>query len=96
MYATIGRYEGVGASAGDLAQAGRRLAVALGGIPGFVSCAVVLAGDGALTAVAVFDEQVAVQDAERLAAAWAAEHLAGRPPGAPQITTGEVIDQKGL
>jgi hypothetical protein len=61
-----------------------------------VSCAVVDAGGGTLAAVSIFETAGGLKEADRLLAAWAAEHLAGSSRSAGETTTGEVIVQRGL
>ena len=96
MYATIRRYGRVAGSSDDLARAGRALAAVLGTAPGFISCAVLDAGAGGCAAVTLFERRADLDGADRLVAQWSAEHLAGLLPEAPQITSGEVVAQRGI
>jgi hypothetical protein len=96
MYATIRRYRRVAGSSDDLARAGRALAAVLGKAPGFISYAVLDAGDGVCATVSTFERQADLDAADRLVVRWIAENLAGLLPDAPQITSGEVVAQKGI
>ena len=96
MYATIRRYDHVAGSLDDLMRAGRALAARLSQSPGFVSYAALDAGTGVLASVSFFETQADLEEADRLVAAWVAEHLAAALPHPPQAIGGEVVVQKGL
>jgi hypothetical protein len=96
MYAAIRRYDHIGWSPEDIQNAGRALAALLSQAPGFVSYAALDGGPGVLAAVSFFETAADLAAADRLVEAWAAEHLAPLLPGAPQVTGGEVVAQKGL
>ena len=49
-----------------------------------------------VAAVCFFETEADLAAADRLLEAWAAEHLAPLRPGAPPVTGGEVVAQKGL
>ena len=49
-----------------------------------------------LAAVCFFETAADLAAAGRLLEAWVTEHLAPLRPGAPQVTDGEVVAQKGL
>jgi hypothetical protein len=96
MHATIRRY-GPGASFKDTAvRAWRALAVFLAQEDGFISCAVLEAGDGELTAISFFDDAASLAAADRKVEAWLAEQQAGLAPPLVHVTTGEVVAQRGL
>jgi hypothetical protein len=96
MYGTIWRYGRVAGSPEALTRAGHELAAVLGQAPGFVACAVLDADDGGGASVGLFERRADLDEADRLVARWTAEHLAGRLPEAPRITSGEVVAQRGL
>ena len=96
LYATIGRYDGVTASIDAVLPAGRQLAAALSQTPGFVSYAVLDAGDGVLVSVTVFDDPTALAAADQFIGRWVAEHLPAVLPRPPAVITGEVIVQRGM
>lgn len=96
LHATICRYAGVTASIDEVMRAGRQLASALSTTPGFVSYAVVDAGDGVLVSVNVFDDRTNLAAADQLIVRWVAEHLTALLPRPPEIIAGEVIVQRGM
>ncbi|MGD9890898.1 MAG: hypothetical protein AB7R89_11710 [Dehalococcoidia bacterium] len=96
LYATICRYDGVPTSVDSVAPAGRQLAFALSEAPGFVSYAVLDAGDGVLVSVTVFDDPTGLAAADQFIDRWVAEHLAAVLPRPPEVITGEVIVQRGM
>ncbi len=96
LHATICRYDSVTASIEEVMQAGRRLASALSTAPGFVSYAVLDAGDGVLVSVTVFDDRADLEAAQPLIVRSVAEHLAALLPRPPEVIAGEVIVQRGL
>jgi hypothetical protein len=96
LQATICRYDGVTASVEEVMRAGRRLASALSQTPGFVSYAVLDAGDGVLVSVTVFDDQVDLAATEPLIARQTREHLATLLPCPAAVIAGEVIVQRGM
>jgi hypothetical protein len=96
MYATIRRYDHVAGSPEELLRAGRALAARVSQAPGFVSCAALDGGAGVLAAVCFFETEADLAAADRLLEAWAAEQFPPLRPGAPQVTGGEVVAQKGL
>ena len=96
MYATIHRYDCVAGSTDELVRAGRALAARLSQAPGFVSYATLNAGAGVLASVSFFETEAELAAADRLMAAWVAEHLAALLPRPPQVLSGEVLAQRGL
>jgi hypothetical protein len=96
LYATIGRYDGVTTSLDEVVAVGRQLAFALSEASGFVSYAVLDAGDGVLVSITVFDDPTDLQTAAQLIDRWVAEHLAAVLPRPPAVVTGEVIVQRGM
>ena len=95
MHAVIRRYDRVAGPPDDLQRAGQALAARLSRAPGFVSYAALDAGAGVLASVSFFETAADLAAADRLLEAWVAEHLAPLRPGAPQVTGGEVVAQKG-
>jgi hypothetical protein len=96
LHATICRYDGVTGPIDEVMRAGRQLASALSETPGFVSYAVLDAGDGVLVAVTVFDNPTDLAAADQLIDRWVAEHLAALLPRPPEVIAGEVIVQRGM
>jgi hypothetical protein len=96
MYATIRRYHHAAGSTDDLMRAGRALAARLSQAPGFVSYAALDAGAGVLATVAFFETAAELAAADRLVAAWVAEHADALLPRPPQTIGGEVVVQRGL
>ena len=96
MHATICRYEDVGGSVDDVVRAGRQLTATLGDVPGFVSCVVLDVGHSALASVCIFETRAQMEEGERLLATWSSAHPSVRLPCPADITTGEVIVQRGL
>jgi hypothetical protein len=96
VYASIRRDEGAASAMTEGVGASRGLLAALGGIPGFISCAVIDAGDGALLSIGICEDEASLADVNRLLTGWLATHLTPPPQRPPRITTGEVVLQKGL
>ena len=96
LHATICRYDGVTASIEEVMRAGRRLASALSTAPGFVSYAVLDAGDGVLVSVNVFDDRTNLEAAHQFIGRCVAEHLTALLPRSPEVIAGEVIVQRGV
>ena len=96
MHATIYHYDGVTGSIDEVVRVGRQLAIALSKSPGFVSYALLDAGDGVLVAVSIFEQKTELEAADRLVEAWVRNHLAALLPQPGQVITGEVIVQKGM
>ena len=96
MHATIYHYDGVTGSIDEVVRVGRQLAIALRKSPGFVSYALLDAGDGVLVAVSIFEQKTELEAADRLVEAWVRNHLAALLPQPGQVITGEVIVQKGM
>ena len=96
LHATLCRYDGVTASTEEIMRAGRQLASALSTAPGFVSYAVLDAGDGVLASVTVFDDGTDPGTAAQLIARRTREHLAAVLPHPPEVIAGEVVVQRGM
>ena len=96
LHATICRYDGVTASIEEVMGAGRRLASALSAAPGFVSYAVLDAGDGVFISVTVLDDRTDLEAAQPLIVRSVGEHLTAVLPHPPEVIAGEVIVQRGL
>jgi hypothetical protein len=96
MFATIQWYDHVTGTSDDLAHAGRQLASRLSQEPGFISYVVLLARDGVLAAIGLFEDAASAEEASRLACRWIAENLGGGTTDLSHRTTGEVIAQLGL
>jgi hypothetical protein len=96
MYAKIRHYDLTGDALDELLRAGRALATRLSQVPGFVSYAALDGGAGVLASVSVFESEADLLAADRLIAAWEAEHRGALQPRPPQVTGGEVVVQRGL
>jgi hypothetical protein len=100
MYASIQRFDhGEGTTLAEtVIPAGKRLAVALQRLPGFVAYVLLEVGAGQLLSMGLFEDADGLQAAEQLLArdTW----IPGRPvsPAADQAwaTHGEVLVQAGL
>ena len=96
LHATICRYDGVTGPIDEVMRAGRQLATALSTTPGFVSYAVLDAGNGVLVSVNVFDDRTSLEAADQIIVRWVAEHLTALLPRPPEVIAGEVIVQRGM
>lgn len=108
MHATIRRYENKGAaiSPDELVQMGREIAAHLGDKQGFVSLLILdsspeLQGpiskqNQVLAMVSIFENQVGLKQADRLSAAPLEKRLAAEWQEQAQVTTGEIVFQRGL
>jgi hypothetical protein len=96
LHATICRYEGVTGPIDAVMLAGRQLASVVSQVPGFVSYALLDAGDGALVSINVFEDRIELEAADQLVGSWVAEHLALPLTQQPEMITGEVIVQRGM
>jgi hypothetical protein len=96
MHATIRRYEGVSGASGEPDQVARQVAAKLSGARGFVLYIALDAGQGILATVSIFEDQDGLEDADRLAAVTLAERLGVLHPAHVQVTTGEIVFQRGL
>jgi quinol monooxygenase YgiN len=96
MHAMIRRYDGVTGTTEELMRLGRQQASAVSAVPGFVSYALMEAGPGVLVSVSVFETQAALDAAEQLVESWIAGQPAVLSSRPPQISSGEVIVQRGM
>ena len=95
MYALIQRYVGTASTTDEVVAAGRRVSGMLDREPGFVSCVILRDGPGRLTMVSLFDDQASLEAAGLLDGTGLGHHLhASVEP--TEVTTGEVVFQKGL
>ena len=96
MHGTIRRYAR-GAASGDAGvRAWRALAVLLAQEDGFISCAVLETADGELATIGFFDDAASLAAADRRVDGWLAAQEAGLAQLLVQVTTGEVVAQRGL
>jgi hypothetical protein len=95
MQAMIQRFDAAGCSSDELVRAGRRLTSVLDHVPGFMSCVIVRARDGGLVTMTLFEEQAGLRATEGLPGTSLVEHLPGLI-GPAEVTTGEVVFQRGL
>ncbi len=96
MYATICRYEGVCGTPKEWAPVERILGSTIGRSPGLVACVVLEVGPRTLATVSIFEDEASLEAAQRAVEAALAECLSGLLPDRPEVTTGEVVYQKGL
>jgi hypothetical protein len=95
MQAMIQRYVVTAPTTDEVVAAGRRLSGMLDRVPGFVSCVILRAGPGRLTMVSLFEDQVSLEAAGLLDGAGLGHYL-NAPVEPADVTTGEVVFQKGL
>jgi hypothetical protein len=98
MYASVRRYDGVEPDSVDEVV---RLVGEEGGFasiisksPGFIAYYAVVAGDGVVASISVFEEKTGAEESNRMAADWVKEHLVSLLPNPPQVTAGEVVVYK--
>lgn len=96
MYATIRRYEAFTDRTEELAKAMREAASALSSTPGFVSFVMIEAETGVLATFGIFEDQDSLHEAEHVISASLSHHLSELLAGPAQVTTGEIIFQRGL
>jgi hypothetical protein len=96
MHATIRHYAPGTGSGEDGAHAWRALATALSSEAGFISCAVLATGDGRLAAISFFDDAATLAAADRRIEDWLAVLAGNLAPLLVQVTSGEVVAQRGL
>ncbi len=96
LHATVCRYDGITGSIEEVTRGGRQLASALSTAPGFVSYALLDAGDGVLVSINVFEDHADLEAADQLVKGWVAEHLAALLVRPPEVIGGEVIVQRGM
>lgn len=96
MHATIRHYAPGAGSGEDRVQAWRALATVLSGEAGFISCAVLATDDGGLAAISIFDDAATLAVADRRVEDWLAARASGLARQLAQVTTGEVVAQRGL
>jgi hypothetical protein len=65
-------------------------------VSGFVSFVMLDLGPGGFACVFVCNENVGLDEADRVAQAWLAEQLGSNDSPAGTVTTGEVVLQHGL
>ena len=90
MYATIRTYGGGDSFTDALVENEDAIRELISGIAGFRAYYIVRGSDGPAT-VSVFDDQSGADASVSEAAAWISENLADASPGAPSVTTGEVV-----
>lgn len=96
LHAALCRYEGVTASIDEVMRAGQRLASALSTTSGFVSFAILDAGDGVLISVTAFDDRSSLEAAQQLTVRSVVEHLSASLPRPAHVIDGEIIVQRGM
>jgi heme-degrading monooxygenase HmoA len=96
MYAALHRFEGASALSEAIVRAANRLAARLSRQDGFVSFALLEVGERIGISITIFETRAELEAADADLVTWAAEHLAGWLAGPPQITSGEVVVQRGM
>jgi hypothetical protein len=96
MHASIRHYR-PGAGSGDArVRLWRALVDLLAQEEGFISCAVLETGDGELAAISFFDDAASLAAADRKIESWLATWEGGLARLLVQVTSGEVVAQRGL
>ena len=90
MYTTIRSYGGGDAFTDALVENEDAIRGIIAPINGFQGYYVVRGNDGPTT-ISVFDDQSGADESVQAAASWIRDNLADASPGAPAITTGEVV-----
>jgi hypothetical protein len=93
MQAMVSRYAGAHPEADELDGVVRRTALSLSDAAGFVSFLAVDAGADLLVTVAIFETR---EDLEAAATHAKTRPASPDPLPAPEVTTGEIVFQKGL
>ena len=97
MYASIHRYQMNATTIDDVAEVGWRLGAVLAPSPGFVAAVVVVeATTSMLFTMRLFEDRASLMASNPLAERWMAQHLGILEPRATEVTSGEVVAQKGL
>ena len=98
MYASVRRYDGVEPDSVDevvrLVGGEGGFASIISKAPGFIAYYAVVAGDGVVVSISVFDKKTGAEESNRMAADWVKEHLVSLLPNPPQVTAGEVAVYK--
>jgi len=95
MQAVIQRYVGTAVSTDEIVAAGRTLTRLLDAVPGFVSCVILQADPGQLTMMSLFEDEASLEAAGLLDGTALGHHLTA-PLEPTEVTTGQVVFQKGL
>ena len=60
-------------------------------VPGFISYVAIDEGDGWWASVSMFESREGIDESDRAAAEWVAQHAPGLVTGGPEITEGVVV-----
>jgi len=96
LYATIRRYEGVTGRTEDLTEAMREITAGLSRTPAFVSFVMIEAETGVVITLGIFEDQGSLNEADLMIGASLPKDLSELIAERAQVTTGEIIFQRGL
>ncbi len=96
MHATICRYERVHGTTEELSKVTRQACSNLRQTTGFVACFILASEPDVIAAVCIFEDQNNLKEAEILISDSMRDLLSVTPSEKLQVTTGEIIFQKGL
>lgn len=90
MYASIRRYRTIGPVGEAVRRVQKGFVPLLDRVPGLISYSIVAAGES-LIAISVFQDTSAVEESNRIAASFVAQHLPDLVELPPQVSAGEVV-----
>jgi hypothetical protein len=96
MHATVRHFHRSGGSVDDLIPEGRQLASAVSQVSGFLVYVLLDAGEGLLVSVSLFEDQAGLADADGIVERWMAARGSEPRLGVAQVSSGEVIVQRGM
>lgn len=96
MYSVVRIFEGGEPPASDALAAARARVEVMGGAAGFVTLLAILASDGALVTVEIFETLDDMTAAQRAAGRGASRSPSGNEPERGRTITGEIVFQRGL
>lgn len=97
MHASIRRFRSNAVGNDELAREGRKLAVALHELPGFVSFAMLESGPGCMASVTIFDDAGGLAAGEAAISRWLQAHDPELDEAAlSPLISGEITVQRGM
>ena len=95
MYASIRRYKTAQGKAAELAQrVNQGFLPIISNVEGFVAYYVVDGGNDVVASISIFQDPVAAEESNRVAAEWVKDNIASLVSGTPEIVAGAVIVHK--
>jgi hypothetical protein len=94
MYLVVQRYRGASQLFDELVRQRTEEEQMIRGVPGFVACYLVRAGDGG-TSITVCEDRAGTEEATRRAADWVQQNVPAAAENRPEVTEGEVLYQFG-